>query len=395
MRAPQERLKELERQIKRQEASPIQKILFIMLFCFSVVIAGAYVSFLMGSRYFLIPLFSAEPDKTISDILCIAMFCANTFFVIYFSLNVPIKKAATLALCYSPFFLFFEKLPVGNELKTLVFPLLYTAICYATMDRTDIKKFLIRLAMINIAIPLYQIPTIAIKYNITSLAFQAQSVSIISKLFFSFDFYLFMVNIIMWKVVKQYELQLVVGTKDIENPILDNEDLESLRRFNSLRGFKKAKACIALVMFQVAQTVLVLFVCRVGNVLIEGSIVALASIVSGQYIKRRWHGTVLACTIVSTISTFIGARTPPNAKFSILIFVVIGISITYMLYRVTFLGDGSHSSDQKAPELTDREKRVLELKERGWKIEDIAAEIYVHRRTVDRILKSIKNKNSR
>lgn len=43
--------------------------------------------------------------------------------------------------------------------------------------------------------------------------------------------------------------------------------------------------------------------------------------------------------------------------------------------------------------LTDREKAVFDLiYRRGWCIEDTAAELFVHRSTVDRILKSIRAK---
>lgn len=397
MKGPQERLRELERQIKQQQITPIQKILFIILFCFSVVLIGAYISFLMGSRYFLIGVLYSASSELASKIVSTALFIANTFFVIYFSLNLRVKKSALLSLCYVPLFVVTQMLPIGKEFKTLFLPLLYTTVCYFAFDRSSVKLFVIRLLKINVIIPIYQIIANAIKYDIVSLAFQIQSISIISKLFYSFDYYLFMSAIIMWKAVKQYGLglQLVVVSKDIETPILDNEDREAIKQFKQLNGLNKAKACIALFMVQIAQTALVLCACKIGNVFIEGSIVAFASIISGQYIKRRWHSPQISvCTLIAVFSTFIGARTPPTAKFSILIFVVIGISITYMLYRVTFIGEGSLPSAHKHVELTDREKRVLELRERGWKIEDIAAEIYVHRRTVDRILKSIKSKTS-
>ena len=45
------------------------------------------------------------------------------------------------------------------------------------------------------------------------------------------------------------------------------------------------------------------------------------------------------------------------------------------------------------PWLTDREKRAFDLfYRRGWAIEDVAAELYVSRRTVDNDLASIRRK---
>jgi DNA-directed RNA polymerase specialized sigma24 family protein len=45
------------------------------------------------------------------------------------------------------------------------------------------------------------------------------------------------------------------------------------------------------------------------------------------------------------------------------------------------------------PWLTDREKRAFDLfYRRGWAIEDVAAEMYVSRRTVDNDLASIRRK---
>lgn len=45
------------------------------------------------------------------------------------------------------------------------------------------------------------------------------------------------------------------------------------------------------------------------------------------------------------------------------------------------------------PWLTDRERSVFDLYyRRGWAIEDVAAELYVHRNTVNNVLKSIRQK---
>ena len=48
---------------------------------------------------------------------------------------------------------------------------------------------------------------------------------------------------------------------------------------------------------------------------------------------------------------------------------------------------------ERCPWLTDRERVVFELfYRRGWAIEDIAAELYVSRRTVSYLLTSIRAK---
>lgn len=45
------------------------------------------------------------------------------------------------------------------------------------------------------------------------------------------------------------------------------------------------------------------------------------------------------------------------------------------------------------PWLTDRERKAFDLyHRRGWNIEDVAAELDVSRRTVDNILRSIRDK---
>lgn len=46
------------------------------------------------------------------------------------------------------------------------------------------------------------------------------------------------------------------------------------------------------------------------------------------------------------------------------------------------------------PWLTDREREVFYYRyKRGWMIEDVAAQLYMHRSTVNRTLKSIRNKS--
>ena len=45
------------------------------------------------------------------------------------------------------------------------------------------------------------------------------------------------------------------------------------------------------------------------------------------------------------------------------------------------------------PWLTDRERQVFDLfYRRGWAVEDVAAELYVHRNTINNDLKSIRHK---
>lgn len=47
------------------------------------------------------------------------------------------------------------------------------------------------------------------------------------------------------------------------------------------------------------------------------------------------------------------------------------------------------------PWLTDREKQVFDLYyRRGWAIEDVAAELYVSRNTINNTLKSIRDKTA-
>ncbi len=54
------------------------------------------------------------------------------------------------------------------------------------------------------------------------------------------------------------------------------------------------------------------------------------------------------------------------------------------------------TSDLDTPCFTDREKKVYNLYfQRGWHIEDIAAELDVSRRTIGRVLASIRRKNNR
>lgn len=54
-------------------------------------------------------------------------------------------------------------------------------------------------------------------------------------------------------------------------------------------------------------------------------------------------------------------------------------------------GELEHMSS--CPWLTDREKKTFDLYyRRGWAIEDIAAEMYVSRGTINNTLRSIRNK---
>lgn len=402
MRAAQERLEELQKQIKKQEISPLRKILFIILFCFSVVLIGAYVAYLMDSRYFLLD-FEFKDGKYLSLISGCILFVINIFLCMRITTEINLNHCIIFSSAYVPVYLLSDFLLKGTLVFSILIPFLYVFTCNTVnlkqYNKNHHIKFIISFLLYSIASVIYQYVSCIIKFNIHPDLINYPNISVISRIFYCIDYYIFLCVIIALKggEYNGQRMEHVFRTEAIGDIIHDNEDLEAIAKFNSLSKGRKLKAGALLMAFQIFQMFFILFVCKIGNVFIECCIMMLSFLLAGTVIKNRWHSkNVAVCTLVMALTFYIACRAIIPVKISMFFPVLIGILIAYSLYLVamhTQEYESLKNQNQMHTKLTDREKLVQELYEvKGWKIEDIALEINRTRRTVDRILKDIRKK---
>jgi hypothetical protein len=181
---------------------------------------------------------------------------------------------------------------------------------------------------------------------------------------------------------KYYGLELSFSPEDFQSPTHDHEDDLAVEAWNRLQGFAKAKAIALLLIYHVIQVMIILALCRIGNVFIEGICIVTSFLVYGFVIKRRWHSkSLLICSSISFAMFYVAARSIPSVHYSKFIPIVIGLLLVYSLYRVSIYVE-SHELKQVIKE----EHLQEELESLGYHPSD--AVVIAHNYTVESQKKS-------
>jgi len=173
------------------------------------------------------------------------------------------------------------------------------------------------------------------KLNIFKVGFDF---SFFQLLILTIDLVVFLVVIYCTGGVKYALGKYHILSENIQTPKLDSEDLAEIEACKQLRGFKRIKAISLLLSFQSIQWAIVLLVCSIGDVLIEGLAITVSFVVFGTVIKRKWHSqSILICTISSAVIFYTAARFAPSYRYTQLLPVVIALLISYASYRVVVI----------------------------------------------------------
>jgi hypothetical protein len=109
---------------------------------------------------------------------------------------------------------------------------------------------------------------------------------------------------------------------------------EARAEYDSLKGLERVISRIVKYGFQVFQLALVIALCAIGSVLLEGAVVCVAFIVYGFLIQRRWHSkSILICTLFAPIAFFSMGRLFPAFQYSQFILILAAFGLCYGLYR--------------------------------------------------------------
>jgi hypothetical protein len=131
-------------------------------------------------------------------------------------------------------------------------------------------------------------------------------------------------------------LERFIHPEEISSDVDDQEDRDEVAAWQQLQGFVRFRAVALLLLFQLLQWGLILFVCKIGNVLVEGVVMSGSFVVYGLFVKNRWHSkSLIVCTLTTCAMFYVAARAIPAFGYTQLMPVVVGLALIYGLYRVS------------------------------------------------------------
>lgn len=403
MRAAQERLEQLQRQVdllKYNRAQQLNRLVFSVWICCTFTLIGIFILTWLGIINLRI-VAEIKIDSRINAVSDFIMFIINIFFWFSCALHIFDKRIAYVLLAYVPIYITSVKLI--NDKNSMIFnsliPIAYiTLISMLRFENTFIKTIL-RTGFWVISVCPYQQISKFIK--MANPNFLYSDYNILTKFIYSIDLYLFYI-LIHWVVIKYVESPfrwsgfLKGYCQNVLSEIRNNREDVSDLTVRQRRVF----SFLTLIYFAI-QSFIVLGINIFTNKLfhflggfylgaIELIIAWIALELCRLALGKTLHKPPLICNVISLCFFFLISRLGLPLHISLFFNIIVAALIAYLIHKLVIKNE-----PPKSVELTDREKQVQELKEiRGWKIEDIAAELDVNRRTITRILKSIKQKNS-
>ncbi len=284
--------------------------------------------------------------------------CGFLFFSINFIvfaaviLNEYTKKLFLKVIPYLLiFFIVSEFIPI--EISTFIIPSIYFLVWLIV--KKDVKPGLWRLTKVYLFSAIMQILMLVIKTGMVNVGYNM--ISFYQNIIFCIDHALFLIILYCMGGEKYHALELAVYTEEVSCIDQDNESIEVNERWSKLDGLRRIKAISLLFAFQIGQWLLILLVCCLGNVLLEGIIITIAFVAYGMIIKKRWHSSsILVCTISSSFMFFVAAKLVPSFGYSQLFPILIGFVMVYALYKVGMYTEKREKTENKLKELHEKMK---------------------------------------
>lgn len=338
-----------------------KRVMHLSLLIAGIVVAFCLIGFKLGYNGLLVVGTVAMP-QVVTNMLGYLVRMLHAFFVFSYVSRKYNKSFI------KPFVVFMFMSLATNELvdyrfgllgHTLI-PMVYFAVvsAYWFKKANDILQMLLRLLVVNVAMIVYQLAAMLIK--LSTIHFSSATLSEYEWLLCSVDMSLLLLLFYAIGGVSSCEehsyarwsgrWKLLVLPEDIESAQVDSVDLEELSKWQQMRGYLRVAAVALLILIQVIQWSVILLVCSIGNVLIEGLILSACFVVFGSVVQRRWHtDSVVKCTLLCSLTFYIAAKAIPSFGYTQLMPVVVGIVLIYASYRASLLSTGgTHGQESKA-----------------------------------------------
>lgn len=165
--------------------------------------------------------------------------------------------------------------------------------------------------------------------------------------------------------------ELVLFPGSVCNASHSDEGSNEATFYSSLSNFERLVAMSSLLLVQLVQWALILFICKLGNVFIEGLVITASFVAHGFIIQRRWHAKKLVvCTLSSASLFYISAKLSVAFYYSQLFPILVGLALVYTLYRFSIYLD--NLAINKSQKELERLKKIEHSMQIAWEqIDDL------------------------
>lgn len=310
----------------------MQKVFRLTLLLFASIVLFCYVAWHMGYDGLRLPYIPELNTPLLHNSLCIILYSFNFYLTfVYCSRDYSVRAIKiTLIITLAHTFAILSSLPqIWQILGTTVFTLAMSSI------QVGFKKALLYYGQIVGAGGIYQLTVTQLKLGTTIPGAMQSSAN--QMLMYSID--VLLLYLVFYCIGgERHYVEHSVRSEDFQSADHDPEDRAAIEAFQKLRGFAKLKASALLLVYHVAQCILIYAICRVGDRGVECLVLVPSFIFFGWIIKRRWHSkSLLVCTGVTVGMFYVAARALPAFKYSQFLPVIAGLLLAYSLYQVARL----------------------------------------------------------
>ena len=331
------------------------KVINLLCLLFALMVLFCWIGFRLGYDGLII-VGSVELNYWVKESLRILFFSLQYFLILSYVINkYSIKEVLPF---YIP--LFILNICCGyifqNLIASGIIPFVYI-LCISAYNKDLLGGFK-RAIIMNGSIVIYQIIAMSFKIGYDRIGYN--TMNSYEWLICSIDLFILILLIYAMGGEKDgLSRKCLVFPENVESAKLDNEDDLSLFEFSKLQGFKKIKAMSLLLFFQALQWSIILLVCSLGNVFIEGLVITTSFIVHGFIIKRRWHSNNIAfCTLCGAMIFYVAAKLTISFAYSQFFSIMVGLVIVYLLYRISIFID-----EQEIKRSEETYQRLVKIKE--------------------------------
>ncbi|MCL1974534.1 MAG: hypothetical protein FWG61_00055, partial [Firmicutes bacterium] len=334
--------------------------------CFSFLIftslISAYIMFLLGNRFFLLPDYNFN-IPFFNDAIQIILFSINMFFVLSICMDIYSKKIflhlfiVMIMYCIAVFVC--DLLDWNLLFASSAIPIIYVMLFSINSEN---RKYKIKRTLIICSImAIYQPLSLYIKCGVFNLG-DVNSLSSLGHILYSIDLFIVYLLVYLYKGGDDNALasKLSLGSEAFDTS--EHLNAEEQKEFDGLMteykyypSWKKARTIILLFAIQILQLFVILGICAIGNKFVVSLVLAPAFLLFSIVIKKRWHSeSVVVCTFVSASLFYIAACFTIPLKYSLFAVFLSAFFLVYALYRIAAYTEAYESMEVKLIEISKR-----------------------------------------
>lgn len=349
----------------------IRKVLSMSIFLFVIIALFTLVGFYLGHDG-LILVGDIDLPIVVYGIINFIVFAIQFILLSCIILSEYSKKIFKIAIPY--LIAYFVSVPFfSGYLKFIPTSAWVLYLLVWAIIRKDLKQSTKRALKISLFVMVFEFVELIVKAG--QFTFGYNVLNQYQWLIYSIDLIIFITFLFAIGGEKHYELlglavrrsrwERILCPEQIEDALDDAETSAELKIWQAMKGFARIRAMSLLLGFQLMQWTIILFVCFISNVFIEGLVITASFICHGFIIKRRWHSnSLIVCTLVSAAIFYVASHISISFQYSQLFPVVIGLVLIYSLYRVALLTDAKNNIinvDQKEINKIDKLEQNIDI----------------------------------